>query len=122
MVVGLVEWGPRSSAESDTQSCCTGRTPFNGLASGAVTAVPRYFSAASLAMPAALRAMGLLAVGMALVIGLAWAAVVTVSDSRLNARVEVPRETIVVPTDITAIQRGQHLASAVAACVDCHGA
>jgi len=65
--------------------------------------------------------MGLLAVGMALVIGLAWAAVVTVSDSRLNARVEVPRETIVVPTDITAIQRGQHLASAVAACVDCHG-
>src|SRR5712691_13503443 len=72
-------------------------------------------------MRAALRAMGLLALGMALVIGLAWAAVATVSDSRLNARVEVPRETIAVPTDINAIQRGQHLASAVAACVDCHG-
>ena len=65
--------------------------------------------------------MGLLAVGMALVISLAWAAVATVSDNRLNARVEVPRETIAVPTDITSIERGQHLASAVAACVDCHG-
>ena len=65
--------------------------------------------------------MGLLAVGMALVIGLAWAAVATVSENRLNTRVEVPRETIAVPTDITSIQRGQHLASAVAACVDCHG-
>src|SRR5229473_188781 len=72
-------------------------------------------------MPAALRAIGLLAVGMALVLGLAWAAVMVVSDNRLNARVEVPRETIAVPTDITSIQRGQHLASAVAACVDCHG-
>ena len=33
----------------------------------------------------------------------------------------MPVESIVVPTDITSIQRGQHLASAVAACVDCHG-
>src|SRR5437588_1319325 len=72
-------------------------------------------------MPAALRAIGLLAVGVALVFGLAWGAVMSVSDSRLTARVEVPRETITVPTDITSIQRGQHLASAVAACVDCHG-
>src|SRR6266849_121534 len=72
-------------------------------------------------MPAALRAIGLLGAGVVLVIGLAWAAVVTVSDSRLNARVDVPRERIDVPTDITSIQRGQHLASAVAACVDCHG-
>jgi len=58
---------------------------------------------------------------MALVLGLAWAAVMVVSDNRLNQRVDVPRETIAVPTDITSIQRGQHLASAVAACVDCHG-
>jgi len=65
--------------------------------------------------------MGLLGVGMALVLGLAWAAVMTVSDGRLNQRVDVPRETIAVPTDISSIQRGQHLASAVAACVDCHG-
>jgi cytochrome c553 len=65
--------------------------------------------------------MGLLVVGMVLVIGLAWAAVMLVSDSRLNQKVDVSRETIAVPTDITSIQRGQHLASAVAACVDCHG-
>jgi cytochrome c553 len=72
-------------------------------------------------MPAALRAIGLLVVGVVLVIGVASAAVFMVSDSRLNRRVDVPRETIAVPTDITSIQRGQHLASAVAACVDCHG-
>ncbi len=72
-------------------------------------------------MPAALRAMGLLGVGMVLVIGLAWAAVMLVSDRRLNQKVDVPGEAIAVPTDITSIQRGQHLASAVAACVDCHG-
>src|SRR5712692_657325 len=73
-------------------------------------------------MPAALRAIGLLGAGVVLVIGLAWASVLWVSDRRLNQRVDVPREKIDVPTDITAIQRGQHLASAVAACVDCHGA
>src|SRR5229473_6553556 len=72
-------------------------------------------------MPAAMRALGLLVVGMVLVIGLAWAAVMLVSDNRLNQRVDVPAESIAVPTDITSIQRGQHLASAVAACVDCHG-
>ena len=72
-------------------------------------------------MPAALRAIGLLGAGVVLVIGLAWASVLWVSDRRLNQRVDVPREKIDVPTDITSIQRGQHLASAVAACVDCHG-
>jgi mono/diheme cytochrome c family protein len=44
-----------------------------------------------------------------------------VSDLKLNQRIDVPTESIAVPTDITSIQRGQHLASAVAACVDCHG-
>src|SRR5712692_8476501 len=72
-------------------------------------------------MPAALRAIGLLGAGVVLVIGLAWASVLWISDSRLNQKVDVPREAIPVPTDITSIQRGQHLASAVAACVDCHG-
>ena len=33
----------------------------------------------------------------------------------------MPAEPLAIPTDITAIQRGQHLASAVAACVECHG-
>jgi cytochrome c553 len=72
-------------------------------------------------MPAVLRVLGLVVVGAVVVIGLASAAVFVVSDSRLNQKVDVPRETIAVPTDITSIQRGQHLASAVAACVDCHG-
>ena len=72
-------------------------------------------------MPAALRALGLLVAGVVLVLGLAWAAVLLGSDTRLNQKVDVPREAIPVPTDITSIQRGQHLASGVAACVDCHG-
>jgi cytochrome c553 len=65
--------------------------------------------------------MGLLGAGVVLVLGLAWAAAFSVSDSRLNQKVDVPQEAIAVPTDITSIQRGQHMASAVAACVDCHG-
>ena len=72
-------------------------------------------------MPAALKVLGLVVVGAVLVIGLAWASVFVISESRLNQQVDVPGETIVIPTDITSIQRGQHVASAVAACVDCHG-
>src|SRR2546430_1874526 len=72
-------------------------------------------------MPAALRVLGLLVAGMGLVLGAAWAAAYTVSESGLTHKVEVPREAISIPTDITSIQRGQHLASAVAACIDCHG-
>src|SRR5258708_3643425 len=72
-------------------------------------------------MPAALRALALLVTGVVLVLGLAWAAVFLVSDSRFNQKVDVPREAVAIPTDITAVQRGQHMASAVAACVDCHG-
>jgi cytochrome c553 len=68
-----------------------------------------------------LRVLGLVVVGAVLVIGLAATAIYFVSDNRLNQKVDVPRETIAIPTDITSIQRGQHLASAVAACVECHG-
>ena len=72
-------------------------------------------------MAATLRVLGLVVAGAVLVIGLAAGAVYFISDSRLNRKVDVPRESIAIPTDISAVQRGQHLASAVAACVECHG-
>jgi cytochrome c553 len=68
-----------------------------------------------------LKVLSLVVAGAALVIGIAAGATYLLSESLLNRKVEVPPETIVIPTDITAIQRGQHMASAVAACTDCHG-
>ncbi len=70
---------------------------------------------------AALKVLGLVVGGAALVIGLTAAAIYFISDDRLNHRVDVPAESISIPTDIPSIQRGQHLASAVARCVECHG-
>ena len=68
-----------------------------------------------------LRVLGLVVAGAALVIGLAAGAIYYISTTRLNQKVDVPTESVAIPTDITAIQRGQHLASAVAACAECHG-
>jgi mono/diheme cytochrome c family protein len=68
------------------------------------------------------RIVGLVVAGLALVTVLAVGGVFYVSDNQLNQRIVVQPENIVVPTDISAIQRGQHLASAVALCTECHGA
>ena len=68
-----------------------------------------------------LRVLGLVVAGAALVIGLAAGAIYFISTTRLNQKVDIPTESVAIPTDITAIQRGQHLASAVAACAECHG-
>ena len=68
-----------------------------------------------------LRVLGLIVVGAALVLGLAAGGIYFISDNRLNHKVSVPAESIPIPTDISAVQRGQHLASAVAACAECHG-
>src|SRR5688572_29672326 len=40
---------------------------------------------------------------------------------KLNRTISVPPETVQVSTDTSSIQRGQHMASAVAVCIDCHG-
>jgi cytochrome c553 len=69
----------------------------------------------------ALRVLALVVAGSVLVIAAGTASIYFISENRLNQRIDVPAESIAVPTDITSIQRGQHLASAVAACVDCHG-
>jgi mono/diheme cytochrome c family protein len=72
-------------------------------------------------MPAVLKVLALVVASGALIFGLAAGGTYVVSTSLLNRTVSVPVESVAVPTDITSIQRGQHLASAVAACSDCHG-
>jgi mono/diheme cytochrome c family protein len=67
------------------------------------------------------KVLALLVAGIVAVVGLAAGAISLISETRLNHKVEVPSGSIAIPTDISAIQRGQHLASAVAACMDCHG-
>jgi cytochrome c553 len=71
-------------------------------------------------MPAILRVPGFVLAGLMLVLVLAAVAVYTVSENKLNRTVSVPNETVAVPTDTATIQRGQHLAAAVATCIDCH--
>jgi len=68
-----------------------------------------------------LRVAGLVVAGAVLVIGLAAGAIYLISTARLTQKVVIPAESVAIPTDISAIQRGQHLASAVAACAECHG-
>ena len=72
-------------------------------------------------MPALVKLLCLVISGAGLVIGLAAAATYVSSEGRLNERIDVPAESIAIPTDISTVQRGQHLASAVAACAACHG-
>ena len=72
-------------------------------------------------MGGVLRVLALGLVGVALVVLAAAAAVYVVSERKLTRTIDVPTEHVVVPSDITSLQRGQHLASAVALCIDCHG-
>jgi hypothetical protein len=72
-------------------------------------------------MPAVVKVLGLVVVGAALVLGLAAVGTYFVSESLLKRTVEVPVQSVDVPTDISAVQRGQHMASAVAVCTNCHG-
>ena len=55
----------------------------------------------------------LLGLALVLVIG-APCGIYVVSEMKLNRTISVPTETVAVPTDTAAIQRGQHLAGAVA--------
>ena len=50
--------------------------------------------------------LGLVVAGAVLVIALAAGAINFVSDNRLSRKVDVPAESVAIPTDITAIQRG----------------
>ncbi|HEY3062874.1 MAG TPA: cytochrome c [Chloroflexota bacterium] len=71
-------------------------------------------------MSAVLRVLGFILAGLVLVLVVAAVAIYVVSESKLNRSVSVPTETVASATDTAAIQRGQHLAGAVASCIDCH--
>src|SRR5262245_45162093 len=58
-------------------------------------------------------------VGMVL---LGAAAVTGISRRTLSRHFDVKPGEIVIPTDSAAIERGRHLGTAIAKCIDCHGA
>lgn len=72
-------------------------------------------------MSAATRALGWGFAVAVIVLGLTAAGTFGFSEARLNQRLDVPLESIGVPTDIGTVQRGQHLAGALARCPVCHG-
>jgi mono/diheme cytochrome c family protein len=45
-----------------------------------------------------------------------------IGGRRIDRTYTIPAETIAVPTDQASVERGRHLAIAVANCIDCHGA
>lgn len=66
--------------------------------------------------------MQLIRVGMLLlgVVALVIGAIYVLSEQQLHAARGVPSESISVPTDIAAVQHGQHIAGAIALCTRCH--
>jgi mono/diheme cytochrome c family protein len=72
-------------------------------------------------MPTLFRYGALTLLVMALAAGLAVVGLYVLAGMRLDERVAAPAESVSVPSDFSALQRGQHLASAVARCVQCHG-
>jgi mono/diheme cytochrome c family protein len=54
-------------------------------------------------------------------LAVAVAAIWVLSNRQLTRRYAVTPETLAVPSDSAAIARGQHLATAIGKCVDCHG-
>jgi len=72
-------------------------------------------------MPGFVRVLAYVIVGVLLVLVGAAVAVYAISEMKLNRTISVPAESVSVSTDTTSIQRGQHLAAAVATCIDCHG-
>ena len=63
----------------------------------------------------------LVALAVLILIGLISVATYVLSERRLNAPIAVPNSSLVVPTDIAAVQHGQHVSGAVALCTQCHG-
>ncbi len=63
-------------------------------------------------------------IGLGVLVGLALVAVGVLyvwTESKLNERYTIPADHIVVPTDAASIARGQHLATTVFLCQQCHG-
>jgi mono/diheme cytochrome c family protein len=72
-------------------------------------------------LPSILRLVGFVVGGLLIVLVAAGVAVYVISENKLNQTLRVPTESVAIPTDTSAMQRGQHLAAAVGVCIDCHG-
>ncbi len=72
-------------------------------------------------MPGLLKIGGLVVLGIGLVVVLTAAGLYGFTRLRVTASVNAPTDSIDIPTDISAIQRGQHIAGAIALCTQCHG-
>jgi cytochrome c553 len=57
-----------------------------------------------------------------LIIALGSVGTYALSEQQLDARISVRNAAVSVPSDIAAVQYGQHLAGAIALCTQCHGA
>jgi cytochrome c553 len=65
---------------------------------------------------------GAIALGVLVgVLGIAACAVYFISEHRVARRYALADESIPIPTDSISIERGHHLAHAIAKCTDCHG-
>jgi mono/diheme cytochrome c family protein len=61
------------------------------------------------------------AIAVGAVVLLLLATVYTTSEVRLRREYRIKKERISIPTDDLSIERGRHLVTAIAKCVDCHG-
>ncbi|MFN8458656.1 MAG: cytochrome c [Anaerolineae bacterium] len=68
-----------------------------------------------------LKWLGFILAGIVVVILLAAAAAYMMTESRLNRTYNVQPEALAIPSDAEAVKRGEHIAIAIAKCVDCHG-
>ncbi len=67
-----------------------------------------------------LKWLGIAVASLIVIVAVAAATVLITGGRRANATVSVPAETVAIPTDAASIERGRHLADAIAKCGDCH--
>lgn len=63
---------------------------------------------------------GVTLAGLVAIVALAAAWVLISGGRKANATVVVPEETVAIPTDSAALERGRHVVDAIAKCADCH--
>ena len=67
------------------------------------------------------RWLGITLAAVAALLALVLVGIYVVSSGKLDERYAVQVEAVPIPTDSASVERGRHLATAVSACVDCHG-
>ncbi|HUP87790.1 MAG TPA: c-type cytochrome [Longimicrobiales bacterium] len=68
-----------------------------------------------------LKRIGIGVLALVVLIGIAAGTAFTVTNKHVNRKYDIKAEAIVAPTDSATVERGEHLATAIGKCVDCHG-